>query len=110
MLFGSDFAISSTTMALLAGASSLFVMALALGGAAIAARGYRLNAWSWLAGVIAFAFAAFAAHGLFLRVEVGYLIGSAVVAAALLVGLPRQLRRHGPGPDESVETWSAAAQ
>jgi O-antigen/teichoic acid export membrane protein len=110
LLFGRDFAISSTTMALLAGASSLFVMALALGGAAIAARGHRLNAWSWLGGVVAFTISTLAVHGLFLRVEVGYLIGSAVVAGALLTGLPRLLRRRQAGADEPVESWSAAAQ
>ena len=93
LLFGPGFTLTRTTMALLTGASSVLVLATALSGAAIAADGHRMNALAWALGVLGFAIGTLAAEDLFLRVELGYLLGSCAVAAALLVGLPAHIRR-----------------
>ena len=103
VLFGSGFAISGTTMAMLAGASSMYVLAVALSGAAIAAAGHRLSATAWLSGCVGFVAGTLLVHDLFLRVEVGYLLGSSVAALVLLVGLPGHLRRHHASTDGAVE-------
>jgi O-antigen/teichoic acid export membrane protein len=94
VLFGSDFAISNTSMAMLAGASAVYVLAMALSGAAIASSGHRLSAVAWLTGCVSFVVGTVVVRDLFLRVEVGYLAGSCAAAAVLLVGLPVHLRRH----------------
>jgi O-antigen/teichoic acid export membrane protein len=94
ILFGSGFAISGRTMAMLAGASSIYVLAMALSGVAIASSGHRLSALSWLAGCCAFTLGTVLSGDLFLRVEIGYLLGSCAAAGVLLVGLPLHLRRH----------------
>ena len=77
LLFGSGFTLTRTTMALLTGASSVFVLAMALSGAAIAASGHRMNALAWSLGIVGFAVGTLVADGLFLRVELGYLLGRA---------------------------------
>jgi O-antigen/teichoic acid export membrane protein len=96
LLFGPGFTLTRNTMALLAGASSVLVLATALSGAAIAAAGHRLNAVAWALGMVGFVLGTLLAHGLFLRVELGYLLGSCTVAVALLLWLPSHIRRSAP--------------
>ncbi|MDX6326023.1 MAG: hypothetical protein QOK15_2377 [Nocardioidaceae bacterium] len=103
LLFGERFVISGGTMAMLAGASGVYVLAAALSGAAIASGGHRLSAGAWLTGCAAFAAGTLLSSDLFLRVELGYLIGSCAAALVLLVGLPLHLRRHRVGEDEAVK-------
>ena len=93
LLFGSGFTLSRSTMALLAGASSVLVLAIALSGAAIAAGGHRMNALAWALGILGLVVGTMLSQDLFLRVELGYLVGSCSVAVALLVGLPAYIRR-----------------
>lgn len=107
VLFGAGFAISGVTMALLAGASAVYVLAATLSGAAIASSGHRLSAVSWLTGCLAFVVGTVPVHGLFLRVEIGYLFGTCTAAAVLLVGLPVHLRRHLGEADEPVSGTNA---
>ena len=96
LLFGSGFTLSRSTMALLAGASSVLVLAIALSGAAIAAGGHRMNALAWALGIVGLVVGTMLSQDLFLRVELGYLVGSCSVAVALLVGLPAYIRRTQP--------------
>ncbi len=96
LLFGSGFTLSRSTMALLAGASSVLVLAIALSGAAIAAGGHRMNALAWSLGIVGLVVGTMLSQDLFLRVELGYLLGSCSVAVALLVGLPAHIRRTQP--------------
>ena len=96
LMFGAGFTISGTTMALLAGASAIYVVAAALSGAAIGSGGHRLSALAWLAGCLAFLAGTLLVQDLFLRVELGYLLGSCIAAAVFLVGLPVHLARHHP--------------
>ena len=106
-LFGSAFTISDTSMALLAGASGVYVLATALAGVAIASSGHRLSALSWLVGCLAFGGGAMLLDDLFLRVELGYLLGSCAAAVVLLIGVPRHLRRHRLDAEEARRGASA---
>ena len=95
LLFGSGFTLSRSTMALLAGASSVLVLAIALSGAAIAAGGHRMNALAWALGIVGLVVGTMLSQDLFLRVELGYLRG-------LVLGRRRAARRaagvHPPHP------------
>lgn len=97
LLFGPGFTIGALTMAVLAGASAVYVLAAALTGAAIASVAHQLVALSWLAGSVVFVVVTLLVNDLFLRVELGYLLGSITTAAALLYGLPRHLSRGRRG-------------
>jgi O-antigen/teichoic acid export membrane protein len=85
LLFGPTFAVSDATMAMLTGASGVYVLAAALTQAAIAAAGHRLTAIAWFVGCVGFAAGTVLSEDLFFRAELGYLIGSCVTAAVLLV-------------------------
>ena len=84
LLFGSGFVVSGTTMALLTCASAVYVVAATLSQAVIASARHGLAAAGWLAGCLGFAAGATVSADLFVRVEVGYLLGSVVAATAML--------------------------
>lgn len=94
LLFGTGFSVSAESMALLSGASAIYVLAAALSGVAIAASGHRLSSLAWLAGSLAFVGGTMLLDDLFRRVELGYLLGSCTAAAVLMVALPVHLRRR----------------
>jgi O-antigen/teichoic acid export membrane protein len=98
ILFGPGFVISNVTMAILTAASTVYVLAAALSSAAIATGRHRLSGVAWLAGCVTFAAGTLLGHGLYERVELGYLVGSCVAAAVLLVGLARRIRHLAPAP------------
>lgn len=93
ILFGDKFTLSSRDLALLAAGSGLFILALTLAQALIAVMGHSRATFAWVAGNVGFwVIAVFAAHELFLRVELGFVAGSglsAVVMATFLVALTR---------------------
>ncbi|WP_310962702.1 lipopolysaccharide biosynthesis protein [Nocardioides terrisoli] len=98
ILFGADFAITARTMAILAAASAIYVLAAALNGASIAAASHRLTAGCWVVGCVVFGLGTLLSHDLFLRVELGYLLGSCAAVVVLLIGLPASIRRHDADP------------
>ncbi len=102
VVFGPGFAPSDTSMAVLTGATGFYVLAVALSGAAIAAAAHRLSASAWMVGFLVFAGGAALVDDLFLRVEVGYLLGSVAAAGVLLVGLPLRLRSHTSDAERPV--------
>lgn len=93
ILNGPKYTLGRGDFAFLSAASIVFILALTLGQALIALRSYAYLSVGWLAGALAFAAAVAVGHALLLRVEVGFLVGSAtsaVVLGALLVKrLPR---------------------
>lgn len=95
VLFGSGFEVGRTTMVLLTSASAVYVFASALSGVAIALAGHILNAIAWAGGALAFVAATSFGSDLFSRVEVGYLLGAFVSAAALLAGVLAVTTRGG---------------
>jgi O-antigen/teichoic acid export membrane protein len=105
LLFGDGFDVSGRTMAVLAAASGLFLLATGLSNAAIALNRHHLTAAAWLAACVLFAVVVTVVPGLLLRVELGYLAGTAAASAVLLVGLrsvspgvPAQPVRSGTPP------------
>ncbi len=93
ILNGPKYTLGRADFAFLSAASIVFILALTLGQALIALRSYAYLSVGWLAGALGFAAAVAMGHALLLRVEVGFLVGSAtsaVVLGALLVKrLPR---------------------
>lgn len=88
--------LTSRTLGLLAAGSGLYMLALACAQAVIALGGHRDQAFGWLAGMVTLLLTAlFISDDLFLRVELGLLLGS--VAALLAMGtlLLVRLRRVG---------------
>lgn len=92
-VFGPDFDLDSRTLGLLALSSGFYMLATAIGQAVIALSGHRLVAGAWAAGVVGFvASAGLLADDLFLRVEVGLVVGAAVATACMAAGLVARLR------------------
>jgi O-antigen/teichoic acid export membrane protein len=84
ILFGDKFTLDARDLALLAGGSGLFILALTLAQALIAVLGHSRATYAWLAGNVAFwVIALAAARDLFLRVELGFVGGSAIAALAM---------------------------
>jgi O-antigen/teichoic acid export membrane protein len=93
LLFGPDYDIGRTDLALLALSSAAFMLAVALGQALIALSAQSLVGVGWLVGSITFVVVTLAGDDLFLRVETGMAAGSA--AAALAIGILAEIRLHG---------------
>lgn len=93
ILFGSDkFTMGNVDLGLLAAGSGVYIVALTLAQAVIALNGHAKQTFAWLVGVVAFVVVAGVASGLELRVELGFLIGSAASTAAMIVAMAHQLR------------------
>jgi O-antigen/teichoic acid export membrane protein len=89
--------LGARTMGLLAAGSGLYMMALACAQAVIALGGHRDQALGWSLGFLTVILTAMlASDDLFLRVEIGLLVGSAV--SALAMGSLLFLRMRGTGP------------
>jgi O-antigen/teichoic acid export membrane protein len=89
------------TMGLLAAGSGFYMLALALAQAVIALGGHRRQAVGWCAGVIALFVTTFvSSDDLFLRVELGLLVGSLVSFLVMGYLLMRRLILSGRGAIE----------
>lgn len=90
--------LGARTMGLLAAGAGLYMLAMACAQAVIALGGHGDQAIGWGAGICALAITIVAGMGLdlFLRVELGLLIGSAVAMAAMGLLLLRRLSAAGP--------------
>jgi O-antigen/teichoic acid export membrane protein len=92
ILFGAEFELDHRTLGLLALGCALYMVASALSQAVIALGGHRLVAASWAAGVAGFVGGcAFAAEDLFLRVELGLVLGSASATISMAASLSSRL-------------------
>jgi O-antigen/teichoic acid export membrane protein len=96
VLFGPDFALGRRDLAYLAGAAGLYMVALALAQALIALSGHAWVAIGWVAGAVGFTIVTSFGTEVFLRVERGFLIGSAAAAVAMACALIARLRVHVP--------------
>lgn len=105
-LFGPGFELSRTDLTYLAGASAVYMLALALAQALIAVSGHARVALGWLVGLIGFALFVNFGSGLLLRVEQGFLGGA--VAAAIAMGF--LLMGRLPKPGAPSEPLAAAAE
>jgi O-antigen/teichoic acid export membrane protein len=92
LLFGDEFDLDHRTLGLLALANAVIMVAMALSQAVIALHGHKTVAAAWAAGVLAFMIGvAFFSDELFLRVELGLVVGAATATAILAVALARRL-------------------
>ena len=84
LLFGDKFELGSIDVGLLAAGSGLFILALTLAQGLIALNGHARAMIAWLFGLVAFVVAtAVVSDDLFLRVEIGSIVGAGVGAAAM---------------------------
>jgi O-antigen/teichoic acid export membrane protein len=96
-----DAALSRRTLAVLALGSAFYMLGLAIAQAVIALHGHALVALGWTIGMIAFVVATWSIDGgVFRRVEMGLLIGSAAAAVVFTLAL-RQRLRAGAAPTEA---------
>jgi len=102
VMFGSEFDVSHSMMAILAAASAVYVLASAQTGALIAIGGHRETAFGWAAACVAFVVVVVTVPGLYLRVELAYLIGSVVAALSLTWAMQRRALGHQP-PAELID-------
>jgi O-antigen/teichoic acid export membrane protein len=92
LLFPSKWVLDSRDMFLLTLAATGFILALTLAQGLIALKAYAPTAVSWIAAVIAFVVTVALGHDLFLRNELGFVVGSMVAAA--LMGVQLFVRMH----------------
>jgi O-antigen/teichoic acid export membrane protein len=92
-LFGDKFTLGGGDLALLAGGSGLFILALTLAQALIALERHSRATWSWVAGSVGFWTVTLASDSeLLTRVELGFLAGAAAAAGTTAWFLRRRMR------------------
>ena len=97
--------IDRRTLTLLALASAIYMMALAIAQAVIALRGHRLVALGWLLSFLSYVICAWkVSQDLFLRVEVALVVSSAVALVSFALSLKALLKSGATVDIESVTT------
>ena len=97
--------IDRRTLTLLALASAIYMMALAIAQAVIALRGHRLVALGWLLSFLSYVICAWkVSQDLFLRVEVALVVSSAVALVSFALSLKARLKSGATVDIESVTT------
>jgi O-antigen/teichoic acid export membrane protein len=97
ILFGEKFNLDRLDLALLAGGTGLFILALTLAQALIALLGHSRVLVAWLAGIAVFVIVtALGGDDLFKRVEIGFIPGAFTSAALMGWMLWRRLQRDIP--------------
>lgn len=104
LAFGPDFALGRRDLALLAAASCIYLLGLTFSQALIALRHQPRVAVGWGLGIAALAIVTFLGDELLFRVEMGFLVGSVVAAAALGLLLLGPVQRGEPIPPTIPET------
>jgi O-antigen/teichoic acid export membrane protein len=97
ILFGEKFTLGHQDLALLAAGSAAFIFALTLAQALIALVGHARVVIGWFVGLMGFIVVAAAGDDLFLRVELGFVVGGGL--AALVMGGLLAQRMRGTVPD-----------
>jgi O-antigen/teichoic acid export membrane protein len=95
------FNISSLNLGLLVAGNGIFIIALTIAQALIALHGHKQAAVAWGAGVVAFVIGAAAISDLALRVEIGFLAGTAVTTIVMGWALTVRMRH---GVSEGIES------
>jgi O-antigen/teichoic acid export membrane protein len=85
-----DFTMSAANLALLAAGSGVFIIALTLAQALMALKGHTVCAVAWGLGLSASIITMAIIPGLLLRVDLGFVIGSAVATLGMAIGLARR--------------------
>ena len=85
-----DFTMGAEGLGLLAAGSGVFIIALTLAQALMALGGHRLTAVAWGVGAVVCIALMAVIPDLELRVDIGFLVGSAVTAAVMFIGVARR--------------------
>ena len=99
VLFGGAYELGHADLALLAGASAAYMVALALAQGLIALRGHGRAVIAWAAGVAVFAGVLAVVGGVVTRVEVSLLCGSATSLLVMAALLRERLAHPAPLPN-----------
>jgi O-antigen/teichoic acid export membrane protein len=109
-LFGKGFELSHTDLAYLAGASAIYMLALALAQALIALANYSRVVLGWGAGLVAFVGVTAIGEELLPRVEHGFLAGSVAAALVMAVSVHQLLSKGMARAHDAEELVEAGHQ
>lgn len=109
IVFGPAYEMSSRDLGLLAAASTITMIAIALDQSLIALKGHRYMALGWLIGSSTFVVVTALGHDLFLRVEVGLLAGATASACAMATFLTARLGRVARAEVDVIDVRSVPA-
>ena len=109
-MFGKGFELSHKDLAYLAGASAIYMLALALAQALIALANYSRVVLGWAAGLVAFVGVTAIGEELLPRVEHGFLAGSIAAAVVMGVSVRTMLSRGLGGTHDADELVEASHQ
>jgi O-antigen/teichoic acid export membrane protein len=109
-LFGKGFELSHKDLAYLAGASAIYMLALALAQALIALENYSRVVLGWASGLIAFVAVTAIGEELLPRVENGFLAGSIAAAVVMALSVHSLLSKGLGGTHDADELVEASHQ
>jgi O-antigen/teichoic acid export membrane protein len=109
-MFGEGFELSHRDLGYLAGASAIYMLALALAQALIALANYGRVVLGWAAGLVAFVGVTALGHELLPRVEHGFLAGSLAAALVMAWSVHSMLSRGLAGTHDADELVEAGHQ
>ena len=90
-------------MLLLTLGAATFIIALTLAQGLIALRSYPRAAFAWIAGIVTFLVTVALGHDLFLRNELGFVVGGGTAAVLMGIFLLRRMRKGGATIGDLVE-------
>lgn len=102
-LFASKWDLGNRDMFLLTLAATAFILALTMAQGLIALKGYKENAFAWIAGVVSFVVVVSIGNDLILRNELAFLAGGVVAALAMAALLFPRMRRGGATLEDLVQ-------
>jgi O-antigen/teichoic acid export membrane protein len=103
-LFASKWDLGNRDMFLLTLAATAFILALTMAQGLIALKGYKQNAFAWIAGIVAFLVTVTTvSNDLILRNELAFLAGGLVSALAMALLLFPRMRRGGATLEDLVQ-------
>jgi O-antigen/teichoic acid export membrane protein len=103
ILFGDKWILGDRDMFLLTLAASLFILALTLAQGLIALKTYPQAAIAWIVGIVAFVATVAAGTDLFLRNELGFVVGAGSAALLMAIFLYLRMRRGGASLEDLLE-------
>ena len=109
-LFGKGFELSHKDLAYLAGASAIYMLALALAQALIALENYSRVVFGWASGLIGFVAVTAIGEELLPRVEHGFLAGSVAAAVVMAFSVHSLLSKGLGGTHDADELVEAGHQ
>jgi O-antigen/teichoic acid export membrane protein len=102
-LFASKWDLGHRDMFLLTLAATFFILALTMAQGLIALKGYKENAFAWIAGIVAFVVVVSLGNDLILRNEFAFLAGGVVAALCMALLLFPRMRRGGATLEDLVQ-------